>query len=69
MQKFLHSRQFLQEENVPADIVLFDMNESYTVSTDKLHGKSKNTPFKNMTLKGKVKFTILDGKIVFTDEA
>lgn len=57
------------EENAPADIVLFDMNEEYTVDVNNLHGKSKNTPFKNMTLKGKVKLTISDGKIVFTDEA
>lgn len=50
-----------------ADIVLFDPEESYTVDVEKLHGKSKNTPFKNLTLQGKVKYTILDGNVVFED--
>ncbi len=50
-----------------ADIVIFNPDELYTVDVDKLHGKSKNTPFKNMTLKGKVKYTLLDGNIVYQD--
>ncbi len=49
----------------PADIVLFDMDESYTVDVNKLHGKSKNSPFKGKELCGKVKYTILDGEVVF----
>lgn len=49
----------------PADIVIFDINEKWTVDVNKLHGKSKNTPFKNITLQGKVKYTIKDGDIVF----
>ena len=48
-----------------ADIALVDLNEEWTVDPDKLHGKSKNTPFKGMTLTGKVKMTILGGKVVF----
>ena len=48
-----------------ADIVLFDPDESYVVDVEKLHGKSKNTPFKNLTLNGKVKYTIVDGEVVF----
>ena len=48
-----------------ADIALVDLNEEWTVDPDNLHGKSKNTPFKGMTLTGKVKKTILGGKIVF----
>ncbi len=48
-----------------ADIALVDLNEEWTVDPDKLHGKSKNTPFKGMTLTGKAKKTILGGKIVF----
>ena len=52
----------------PADIVLFDQQEEWTVDPDRLHGKSKNTPFKGMTLKGRVKATILGGKIVYRAE-
>ena len=49
----------------PADIALIDINEDWTVDVEGLHGKSKNTPFKGMTLSGRVKKTFLDGKLVF----
>ena len=52
----------------PADLVLIDEHESWTVNPEKLHGKSKNAVFKNCTLQSKVKMTVLDGRIVFTDE-
>ncbi len=51
-----------------ADIALIDTNEEWTVDVEKLHGKSKNTPFKGMTLTGKVKMTILGGEVVFSGE-
>lgn len=51
-----------------ADIALVDVNREWTVDIDKLHGKSKNTPFKDMTLRGKVVMTILGGKVVYKDE-
>ena len=50
-----------------ADICIFDPNEEWVVDPAKLHSKSKNTCFKGMTLKGRVKYTVLDGKIVYTD--
>ena len=49
----------------PGDIAIVDIDEVWTVYTEKLHGKSKNTPFKGKTLCGKVKKTILGGNIVF----
>ena len=49
----------------PADIALVDLDERWTVDVDALHGKSKNTPFKGMTLTGRVKKTVLNGKVVF----
>lgn len=52
----------------PADIALVDLNEEWTVDVDKLHGKSKNTPFKGRRLCGKVKKTFLGGKMVFEDK-
>lgn len=48
-----------------ADIALIDLNEEWTVDPGKLHGKSKNTPFKGMTLTGRVKKTVLGGRLVF----
>lgn len=55
------------DEGEPADIAVFDANEEWTVDPEKLHGKSKNTCFKGMKFKGRVKMTILDGKIVYKD--
>lgn len=50
-----------------ADIAVVDLNEEWVVDPQRLHSKSKNTCFKGMTLKGKVKYTIVDGKVVFED--
>lgn len=50
-----------------ANIVIFDENESWTVDENKLHGKSRNTPFKGMMLNGKVKRTIFRGREVYND--
>ncbi len=55
------------KEGEPADIAVADINELWTVEPDKLHSKSHNTCFKGMTLKGKVKYTFLDGKTVYRD--
>lgn len=55
-------------EGAPADITVFDINEEWVVDPEKLHGKSKNTCFKGMTLKGRVKMTIVDGKVVYEDK-
>lgn len=54
--------------DAPADIALVDLSEEWTVDVEKLHGKSKNTPFKGRRLCGKVKKTILSGKVVFEDK-
>ncbi len=51
----------------PADIVVFDAAEHWTVDPYKLHGKSINTPFKGMDLCGRVKYTICRGEIVYKD--
>lgn len=48
-----------------ADIVLFDPQRKWTVDENALHGKSRNTPFKGMTLKGRVLTTIFHGRKVY----
>lgn len=55
-------------EGEPADITVFDINEEWIVDPEKLHSKSRNTCFKGMKLKGRVKLTIVDGKIVYEDK-
>ena len=49
-----------------ADFVLFDENENYVVG-DTFVSKSCNTPFIGWELTGKVKYTICNGKVVYTD--
>ena len=48
-----------------ADVVLFDPEKEWVVDPEKLHGKSKNTPFKGRKLKGKVVLTIFRGRVVY----
>jgi len=66
--KILHIHAGTLAVGQPADVMLFNPNEEWTVDINKLHGKSKNTPFKNMTLTSKVKLTVCGGKIVFNEE-
>ena len=49
----------------PADIVIFDPDVSWTVTADDLHSRSKNSPFTGMTLYGKVRYTISDGRLIY----
>lgn len=48
-----------------ADLVIFDPKEKWVVKTDKLHGKSRNAVLKDRELTGKVKYTVLNGVVVF----
>lgn len=49
----------------PADITLFDPDEEWTVNPEKFLSKARNTPFGGMKLKGRTKYTIVNGKIAF----
>lgn len=51
-------------ESRPADIVIFDPNEKFTVDVNGFKSKGKNSPYDGYELKGKVKYTIVNGKIV-----
>lgn len=51
-------------ENGPADLVIFDPTVDRLVAAD-FASKSANSPFVGDSLKGEVRFTISDGKIVF----
>ncbi len=56
------------EPGTPADIVLFDPNAEWVVDADKFESKGKNTPLQGVTLKGKVKATLVRGEVVFQDD-
>lgn len=49
----------------PADLVVFDPKRKWTVDPRKLHGKSRNTPFKGMELTGRVVMTFSRGRLVY----
>ena len=49
-----------------ADIVIFDTNEEWTVDPLNFKSKSRNTPYGEMRLKGKVKYTIVRGEVVYS---
>ena len=51
-----------------ADFTVFDLNEEWTVDPQEFASKGRNTPFAGRTLRGKVKYTIVGGQIVYTDE-
>lgn len=53
------------EKGAVADIAIVNLNEEWVVDPEKLHSRSKNTCFKGMTLKGRVKYTLVNGKIVY----
>lgn len=55
------------EEGKMADITIFNPNEEYVYAKDKIVSKSKNSPFIDKKLKGKVKYTIVEGKVVYKD--
>ncbi len=55
------------EEGMSADIVIFDPDEEWVVEEKNFASKEKNTPFTGATLKGKVKYTVCRGEIVYEE--
>ena len=55
------------EENGPADLVIFDTTTDTAVS-ETFISKACNSPFINKQLKGKVAYTICEGKIIYQGE-
>ncbi len=49
----------------PADLVIFDEREKWTVEEDKFRSKSRNSPFTGMELYGKVYCTICGGNVAY----
>lgn len=50
-----------------ADLTIFDPDEEWTVDPEQFRSMGRNTPFAGKTLKGRVKFTILGGKIIYQE--
>jgi dihydroorotase len=52
----------------PADLVLFDPDEEWTVDPDQFRSKARNSLFAGMTLRGRVHTTICGGEITYSTE-
>ena len=50
------------------DMVIFDPEEEWTVAPAQFASKGRNTPFGGRKLKGKVKYTIVGGKVIYQDK-
>lgn len=48
-----------------ADIVVFDPNAEYVIDKQTFLSKGKNTPFHGRKVKGEVRYTFVDGQIVY----
>ncbi len=53
------------EEGYDADLTIFDPNKEYIYTKDMVVSKSKNSPFIDEKLKGKVMYTIVEGRVVY----
>lgn len=54
-------------EGAAADLVIFNPDETWTVTRDELASKASNTPFIGREVSGRVKFTICGGTVVYED--
>ena len=57
------------EQGAPADITVIDLETEQVVDPSTFATKGKNTPFTNWTLKGWPQTTIVDGQVVWSQEA
>ena len=51
-----------------ADLCIFDPDETWVVEPEKFYSKARNTPFGGMKLQGRVRYTIVNGEMVYQDE-
>ena len=51
------------EEGKCADVMLADLSEFYVIDSAEFVSKGKNTPFQGMTVQGRVKMTLVDGRV------
>ena len=66
--KLLKNGKGTLKEGSVADLVVADINEEYVIDSDKFLSKGKNTPFNGKKVRGKILYTLCNGKIVFKEE-
>jgi dihydroorotase len=53
------------DKGAPADLTLFDLNVPWVVDREQMKARSKNTPFDEVTLHGRVLRTMVAGQTVY----
>jgi dihydroorotase len=50
-----------------ADLTIFDPEEEWVIDPNRFYSKSRNTPFGGWTVKGRIKKTLVGGRLVYED--
>ncbi len=65
--KILKIKKGTLQEGSDADICIFDLEKPWVVKAEELKSKSKNTAIENRKLQGKVKMTLLQGEVAYSN--
>ncbi|MCI8423222.1 MAG: dihydroorotase [Lawsonibacter sp.] len=63
----LHLPKGRMSLGVDADLTIFDPDEAWVIDPLKFASKARNTPFAGQTVRGKVKYTIVKGRVIYRD--
>ena len=66
--KLLKNGRGTLKEGSAADLVIADIDQEYVIDSDKFLSKGKNTPFNGKKVRGKVLYTLCNGKVVYKEE-
>jgi dihydroorotase len=55
----------LLQKGAPADLILVDLDQPWVVNKDLLRSRSKNSPFDEAKMQGRVLRTLVAGETVF----
>ena len=66
--KLLKNGRGTLKEGSVADLVIADIDQEYVIDSDKFLSKGKNTPFTGKKVRGKVLYTLCNGKVVYKEE-
>ncbi len=64
----LHIARGRMSIGVVADLVVFDPDESWVIDPLLFASKARNTPFAGRTVRGRVKYTVVKGEVIYQDE-
>ena len=65
--KILKIKKGTLQEGSDADICIFDLEKPWVVKAEELKSKSKNTAIENRKLQGKVRMTLLQGEVAYSN--